>query len=122
MGPRDPTHWAHQVRVYPANAAGFCEAPIKVNLAFDPGLPERIAEAVRGTRGSRGRLTRSSLRMISTLRRHRRQRCSGCPRAPLCAHEISTDEYAMRQFQADARNGDFQLFRFADVDDAKARR
>ncbi|KAJ7216304.1 hypothetical protein GGX14DRAFT_696219 [Mycena pura] len=117
LGPEGPTHWAEN----PANAAGFCEAPVKVDLAFDPGLLERIAEAVRGTRGSRGRSTGSSLRMIGTSRRRRRQGCSGCPRAPVRAHEISTDKYAMRQFQADARNGDFQLFRFADVDDAKTK-
>ncbi|KAF7342258.1 ATP-grasp fold domain containing [Mycena venus] len=115
IGPKGPKHWLED----PDNSAGFCEALIPVDLAFDADLPARIAAAVRGYAGwdhVDGIFTAHDRYLVATAQA---AEMLGLPAAPVRAHEISTDKYAMRQFQADAQANDFQLFRFAGVEDAR---
>ncbi|KAK7055610.1 carnosine synthase 1 protein, partial [Favolaschia claudopus] len=115
LGPQGQKHWLED----PENAAGFCEALIHVDLTFDARLPERIAAAVRGYKGwdkADGIFTAHDRYLVATAQA---ARILELPAAPARAHEISTDKYAMRQFQADDQANDFQLFRFAGVDDAR---
>ncbi|KAJ7482021.1 ATP-grasp domain-containing protein [Mycena latifolia] len=117
LGPKGPKHWLED----PANAEGFCQALIPVDLSFDAGLPGRIADAVRGYTGFDkvdGIFTAHDRYLVATAQA---AAMLGLPAAPVRAHEISTDKYAMRQFQADSQENDFQLFQFAGVDDAKWR-
>ncbi|KAJ7253169.1 ATP-grasp domain-containing protein [Mycena rebaudengoi] len=95
IGPKGPKHWLED----PVNAEGFCQALIPVDLTFDGGLPSE----------DRRSPTAQAAEML------------GLPAAPVRAHEISTDKYAMRQFQADNKASDFQLFQFAGVPDIARR-
>ncbi|KAJ7692900.1 ATP-grasp domain-containing protein [Mycena rosella] len=117
LGPKGPKHWLED----PANAAGFCQALVPVDLTFDAGLPGRIADAVRGYIAFDkvdGIFTAHDRYLVATAQA---AVILGLPSAPVRAHEISTDKYAMRQFQADSQSSDFQLFQFNGVDDAQRR-
>jgi hypothetical protein len=115
LGPKGHKHWLED----PTNAAGFCEALIHVDLSFDAGLPARIAEAVRGYAAwdrVDGIFTAHDRYLVATAQA---AEILGLPAAPVRAHEISTDKYAMREFQADSQASDFQLFKLAGVEDAR---
>lgn len=90
-----------------------------MDLTFDAELPARIVDAARGYVGFDkidGIFTAHDRYLVATAQA---AVILGLPAAPLRAHEISTDKYDMRQFQADSKASDFQLFRFSGEQDAK---
>ncbi|KAJ7616085.1 ATP-grasp domain-containing protein [Roridomyces roridus] len=110
--PDGPKHWLQ----YPANAPGFCDAFIPIDMTVDDDLPHRIVAAVRGYTSFDkldGIFTGHDRYLVSTAKA---AHILGLPASPIRAYEISTDKYVMRQFEA---NSGFQCLRFSQLADMK---
>ncbi|KAJ6617113.1 ATP-grasp domain-containing protein [Mycena sp. CBHHK59/15] len=111
--PNGPKHWLQN----PANAQGFCEAFIPIDMTIDDGLPLRIADAARKYTGFNkldGILTAHDRYLVSTAKA---AGILGLPASPVRAHEMATDKYAMRRFEVESQGGDFQFLHFSGLQD-----
>ncbi|KAJ7201519.1 ATP-grasp domain-containing protein [Mycena rebaudengoi] len=111
--PNGPKHWLQN----PANARGFCDAFIPIDMTVDDSLPNRIADAVRGYTGFdvvHGILTAHDSYLVSTAKA---AGILGLAASPVPAHEISTNKYSLRRLEVESQTSDYQYLRFAGLED-----